>query len=267
MHADVTGLVAEILKDLSDVNVIVEKNQKINILLDLAHTPRSGKSTRIDRYQLNLPKRSILDHITSLAFQSEVYRKICNLDIDTEKLASFIAFHDIAEALMGDVPDFTPRRLAKKLYKTKLEKEDEEEIANTLIANAMDEDLRVRFVTTIEQLKDTDHTLVKFFQMVDKTDPIIGVWRYIHLYKNQIDIDIFLDAMSDFFTNPKVVGYCTNEEIKSIIKFLQNKKNANDYYVHGSTFLRQQLSAISLNILIENRDIMYSTDFHILENK
>jgi len=93
--------------------------------------------------------------------------------------------------------------------------------------------LREDFVSTTNFVYEGENDSVKFFREVDKTDPIIGVWRHIHLFRDRIDIEQFIEAMADFFDNPGVAKYCVDEEIKTLRGFLQNKDNARAYFSSG----------------------------------
>lgn len=59
---------------------------------------------------------------------------------------------------------------------------------------------------------------------------MLNVWKYILLFKSEINIDEFLDAMNDFFINPNLVKYSLNNDTLVIINFLQNKNFAKDFY-------------------------------------
>lgn len=261
MRPKISVSVNDLLKRLSNIEVKISSNKSLNLLEDLKQTPRSGKSVRIDQHKLQLPKRSIFDHVISLGYQADIYLKIVGLDLNLEQIAKCIVFHDLAESIVGDIPDFTGERLAGELYKSSEIKSSQEDIANRLILKNLRGKLRVDFSSTVNLLRDSSSETVKFFNMVDKTDPIIAIWRYIYLFKEELDIDRFIEAMGDFFAKPDVVDYCTNEEISRLIESLQSKENAKEYFKVGSDILdsfgTDHISGTTVVSFIEGREMHF----------
>ncbi|MDD2487383.1 MAG: HD domain-containing protein [Candidatus Gracilibacteria bacterium] len=199
--------------------------------------PRTGKAVRIDKYDLNLEKQSIYCHVMTLAFLSDSILELFDYDFDKKSLANICAFHDLSEVIIGDVPDFTPKELAGNTYLDRSMKKEMENKANRLIMENLPNDLKIDFENTISMLEDNETDeyidIMNFFGMLDKMEPIISVWRYINFHKSQIEIERFLDAMTDFFTNPKVLKCSINKDFDILIGFLQNKENAREYYIKG----------------------------------
>jgi 5'-deoxynucleotidase YfbR-like HD superfamily hydrolase len=231
--------VSALLKDLPEVMI-----QK------LKHIPRTGKACRIDAYRLNLPKRSLYDHIISLADQAEIFAKHANVKIDAQKLAQCICFHDLPEIILGDVPEFTK----ESLYK--IPSLQDKEAAAKLIAKNLSPELRKKFIE-INKLLQQNTELIRFFAMIDEIDPIIAIWRYLYLFKSSINTEKFLEAMSDFFTNPDVIKMCFVKEIADLIKFLQNKNHAREYREKGLAIFEKgyngAFSIDEIKALIEKR--------------
>jgi len=228
-----------ILKELSKVKLAQDK---LDIVSEFKCIPRTGKSVRIDKCGLKLPKRSLYDHIISLAEQAAIFAKYTDFELNKNnclKLAQLICFHDVVEIMIGDVPNFSD-----DFFKVPDNREKQEEVANQQISEFLPSKIQKEFLETINQ-KPSETT--KFFNMVDKIDPIIGVWRYIFLFKTQIDIEKFLNAMSDFFTNPTVKDYCTNNEIVNLVKFLQNKENAQGYFKKGADVFKRYKGRFSID--------------------
>ena len=258
--SSIASFVNTLLDKISEVNILIAKNKILNLIDGLKTTPRSGKSVRIDKYSLNLPKRSIYDHIISLGYQADKYLEITNLAINKDEVAKLIVFHDLAESIIGDIPDFTDKVLAGKFYKDSKTKNVVEKGAYMLIEKSLPNDLKADFTETIKKYQENRITEVKFFEMIDKTDPIIAIWRYLFEFRKQIDFPIFEDAMKDFFNNPKMIDSCVNNKIKSMIKFLQNIVNAKNYHERGSQYFQsftEEWISKYLRLLIENRNMHF----------
>lgn len=258
--SSISSSVKNFLEKISDVNIPITENKTLNLIDDLKTTPRTGKSVRIERFNLNLPKRSIYDHIASLGYQADKYLEITNLTVNNDAVAKIIVFHDLAESIIGDVPDFTEKMLAGKLHRDPKSKDVIEKRANKLIEKSLPDDLKVSFMETIKNYKENSSKETRFFNMVDKTDPIIAIWRYLFAFREQINFSSFKNAMKDFFNNPKVEDYCIDKKIKSMVKFLQNTDNTKSYHQKGSQYfqsIRKKWMSKYLKLLIETRGMHF----------
>ncbi len=226
-----------ILQVLSTIEICISGFIVFSLIERISGSPRTGIAVRIDRYNLNLPKQSLADHIKMLSVLADAFKLALSAKVDSEPLAKMVAFHDLSEAIIGDVPDFTDKDLATTHHKTPEEKNVQEKAANDLIADRLTGSLRTAFVNTIKLLEDEELFETKFFTMLDKSEPIISIWRYIHLFHNNIDIEQFLDAMTDFFTNPTVARVGIAEDAVKLTNFLQNKELARRYYHEGPAML------------------------------
>jgi len=83
------------------------KGENTNLISELKKIPRSGKFFRLKKHGINLPCRSIFDHIHSLAYNADLLVDLLSLPVEKEKLANLFCFHDLAEVFVGDVPQFT----------------------------------------------------------------------------------------------------------------------------------------------------------------
>ena len=212
--------------------------------------PRTGKACRIDAFHLQLPKRSLFDHLPSMAAQADVFLKYARSAISEEVMAELILFHDWHEVIIGDVPEFTPKELAGDLYMSAEDKVKRQAKADELIVNSLSGSIKQQYVA----LDGFFHKPDPFFIMVDKTDPIIAIWRYLYLLKDKIDIEKFLEAMTHFFTNPKVVPVCISEDIASFIAFLQNKDNARAFFNKGfDVFQNSKISVADIKALLQRK--------------
>lgn len=228
-------------------------DKTINLIQELKKIPRTGKSTRIDKYSLKLPKRSLYDHLISLSIQGDIFLKYTKQAIDKKVVAKCIAYHELPETIAGDVSDFTTKEIAGALYKTEEQKIKDETEAEKIIEEQLTGEIKEEFISTIRTIHEAKSQNYKFFKQTDKTDPIIGVWRYIHLFRKQIEIDKFLEAMTDFFTNPKVKDHCVDTEIEKLREYLQNKENAKKYFETGQLNYSGQITQEDLKLLIERK--------------
>ncbi len=225
----VAQLTQKYLAELSTVQINIG-DKSINLINELAQIPRSGKAVRIDTFGLNLPKRSLLDHIINLGNQSDILLTALGLDIDKPTLARMLAYHDLVEIIAGDTPDFTTPELGKNTYRLPDDKKTAERIAAEIICRHIPTKLQPIYNTTLNQLHNSADCTVNFFHLVDKIDPILAVWRYICIFRVDLNIDQFLGAMSDFFVNPNVITHSINSDTADLIEFLQNKNNAKRYH-------------------------------------
>jgi 5'-deoxynucleotidase YfbR-like HD superfamily hydrolase len=245
----ISALLEKGIEQISSCQVQISTTKKLSLLKDLKNTPRTGKLVRIKRYKLKVPCRSIYDHLISLAFNADLIFETLGIETDPKVFSSMILYHDLAESIMGDIPDFTVKKLAGKFYKKSTDKDMEEKLANQLIKNCFPLKIRKEFSTTLKLL-DKETKIAKLFWFIDKTDPIIAIWRYIYMYKEEIDLEVFLMAMTDFFKNPRVLDFSLNKKTDTLIKFLQNKQSAKNYYQKGtSAFEVLKKSGLKINFL------------------
>jgi len=251
-----------ILDSLKETDIFLGEDKFLNIVKDLKQTPRSGKLVRIKKYDLKLPCQSIYSHLLSMAYNGDIFqacldKKLTKAQFDFTCRA--IAFHDLSESIIGDVPMFTDKNLAGDHYKSDKQKAIEEKLANNLIANGLSSKIKNKFIRTIKVLEDKDRKKFEFFLFLDKSEPITAVWKYIYLYKKDININKFLVAMSDFFEEKNLMPYCFNEQTKKVAYFLQSKENVFKYYNIGfgifNEFKEGKISSQDLKKLIEGQKL------------
>ncbi len=188
-----------LIEDLS-LNI---NGEVIQVIPALKALPRSGHALRIDKFGLDLPKQSVYDHALTLAYNCDIYQKSLGISFDVQILANYCVFHDLAEVIVGDVPRFTSKSLAKKHYLSAVQKRAAEIKANQIISENIDASLKAEFVESIHLLESEEEEntgIRKLFWMLDKTEPILSMWRYIYNFHDQIKIEEFLEAMTDFLT-------------------------------------------------------------------
>ena len=87
-----------------------------------------------------------------------------------------------------------------------------------------------------EYMADESNPISQFTKIIDKIDPIINVWRYLHVYRGQLDpgADSFLRRMKDFFDYPEVKeitsNYDRDRKIYELVVTLQDRDLAKAYY-------------------------------------
>ncbi len=192
--------------------------------------PRTWKYVRILKYNLDLPIQNLYDHILSLAYNSDILNNIYSDYItDLEMFAYMIAFHDLPEIYIWDVPDFTNQQLSGNYYLTKEQKINQENKINLQIYDMLQDMEKAAFHKLILN-KDFKPELEKYFEFIDKSEPILSVWRYVFQFRQNIDINLFLDAMTDFFDNPKPKTKAIDQDSFDFLDFLQRKSNIKIYY-------------------------------------
>lgn len=246
-------------------NLSIEISNKKTIIIEtLKSIPRSGKSVRLEKFGINLPKRSVYDHIVSLPPQAQFFLSLSKNDLDPIILESMLIFHDLSEAVIGDSPSFTSQDLAMQTFMTEDKKAQEETKINLLLLKILPDHLKPLFSTYMEHHREKKSFLYRYFNMIDKTDPIIAVWRYIFLFRRKIDIEIFLSAMKDFFLNPEPQHICLDNKIRTLIGFLQDPSNARKYHSHHENFFDTYFDASTASIL---RSLIEDREMHFVEKK
>lgn len=247
-----------LINQLAAVYVEGENGIKIPLLDTLKAMPRSGKAVRIQKYHLALPKRSVFDHILALPYQARLLSSLSHINLDGDRLINLLIFHDLSEALIGDSPSFTPYQLAKETFMSSEAKEKAEQKANEKIFAALPMELKKSFLDHLKIISEKNSDLYRFFYMVDKTDPIIAIWRYIACFRKEMNLDTYLEAMSDFFLFPEAQRSCIHADVLSLVRHLQNKDNAKNYYLKGEEhfhYLGDKIIAKPLQELIEGRSM------------
>lgn len=236
-----------LLEQVRDLALLIDGN-KIPVIETLKKLPRTGKSVRLKKFGIGLPFRSVYDHILSLPQQAEFFLKLTNAPIDPHRLAAMLIFHDLAEAIIGDIPCYIPQELAQETYLTPEEKEAAERRVNNLLHDALPQELKDLFSYYVLQEQHKVSPVYRFFYMIDKTDSIIAIWRYLSLFREKIEIDPFLSAMSDFFVYPETQRACVDKQVLGLVRTLQNRENAKQYFLNN-------FSHETVEHLVENRQM------------
>jgi len=161
------------------------------------------------------------------------------------ELARIIAYHEFNEIILGDIPSYTNinenRRAstanpAERILRT-IPPEDRENIVNKFIWMFLSEKHKQSFDSVLLNLSQKSNLTI-FFNIIDKIDAIIAIWRYLHFYRGKInEISLFLKAVRDFFEYPALQKYAQHNEVFSeLISVLQNRDYARGYYEKSDFF-------------------------------
>lgn len=207
--------------------------QNVNLLEKLRELPRTGKLVRFARLPFKLRTRSVFDHICSLFDIASVILPYYN-GINVTNLSYLIAYHDINEVLLGDIPQYTetfPKEYNHVWTRLKkINKQERECIVNEFLGLYADN--AQRYGLNILKDNKNEKTLLYF---LDAIDPIVSIWRYIFQYRAKFDEKRFVEAMMDFFENPntvKMAHKCNIGPLRELLLVLIDKKKA-VYYGSG----------------------------------
>jgi 5'-deoxynucleotidase YfbR-like HD superfamily hydrolase len=253
----------ELLDELEQEFIALPVHKRLPIVETLKKIPRSGKSVRLENFYPSLKIRSVYDHVISVGHLADCLLPYIqhNLSIrENTELARVIAFHELNEVILGDVPTYTSLSDRKRNYSRvyaerrlrSVTPERREQIADDLIWLFLSEKQRQSLEAVQHHLKEKTSPITIVFKMFDKLDPIIAVWRYLHHYKGQLGDSLwdFLRKMKDFFENPDILSYAAanrfTHEFRDLIDRLQKRDCAAAYYTDPEPFLDdRQLFSIS----------------------
>ena len=257
----------ELLEELEDESVILPIGKKIPIIKTLKKINRSGKYVRINRFKPRVQIRSVFDHILSVAHSADCLIPIINhgLSIDQHsELARIIAFHELNEVVLGDIPAYTNlynnSRISTKVYAERslrsVQPDRREKIANEFVWLFLSEKQRQSMESVLNYLDNKQSKLTIFFKVLDKIDPIIATWRYLHYYRDDLrTVSDFLKKMKDFFENPDVRSYIEKNlnkpQTMELVKIFQNRLLARKYFENPEYFSKEEkLISISADVYI-----------------
>jgi len=269
----------DILDDLSDEVIPLPLNGKIKIVETLKRMPRSGKLVRLKNYLPKIMIRSVYDHILSVAYSADCLFSHVQHGVEPHEmseLARCIAFHELNEVILGDMPSYTNlsqnKMRAADLYAWKrlkdIDKRERERVANEFISMFLGERERKSLQRVNQYFSDDSSPISQFVHVLDKIDPIINVWRYLHQFRGQLDeeADIFLRRMKDFFDYPEVKEvtqkYERDGRLYALVLVLQDRDLARLYYKDRKNLADQgelfALPSSVLHELIEGRKMVFT---------
>lgn len=277
--SNVFDYTSDILEDLAGEFISIPLNRRIDIIGTLKKLPRSGKKARLDTFKPKIPIRSIYDHILSVAHTADCLLPVIDHDIaaqDLGELARCIAYHELNEVLLGDIPTYTEMSQNKRKSTRTISEErlrsvtptERERIANEFIWMFLNDKHREAMQVVTEQISDRNSNMYYIFKVFDKMDPIICVWRYVHLYRGHLPNEgrAFLRRLRDFFENPDVRKfvreYGSDQKLLDLTATLQDRRSAERYY--DSRDALDDISAwfgvpvVTLKMLIEGKPILFT---------
>ena len=185
----------------------------------LKEIPRTGKAIRLKSMQFeSIKPRSIYDHIMSMAYLADSFlgmdKKPLIEAYDYPNLGRLIAYHEVNESLVGDIPAYTD--ITGDSLKDKnnsrikaINPDKREKIVNEFLWMYANDQQRSSIKEMNRNLSNQNTALMKYFRMLDRIDPIVAIWKYIHKYREilQANPREFINGMNDFFVYPKTTAY------------------------------------------------------------
>jgi 5'-deoxynucleotidase YfbR-like HD superfamily hydrolase len=237
----------EIIEDLRFENISMPVHKHLPIVETLRKIPRSGKRVRLNKFAPKVKIRTVYDHILSLAHLADCVLPHIDHGINKSEfgdIALCVAYHELNEVVLGDIPSYTSltnqkRKLIRIYAEERLRSVEplrRERIANELIWMFLSEKHRKALEAMMNILDDRNSKVKVIFRALDKIDPIVAVWRYIHVYRGRLGDTPkdFIHRMKDFFENPDVKAYIRANKIDSrladLVINLQDRGRAWDYY-------------------------------------
>lgn len=209
--------------ELSSLTLTLPLIEPFNPVERLKSIPRTGKSVRLKESSFTTIKpRSIYDHVISMAHLADAF-----LELDKNKLIGeceypnlgrLIAYHEINESLIGDIPAYTfldgpsPKKENDIRIKN-IPGDKRERIVNNFIWMFANNQQRASLEEMNRNLSQQNTPIMKYFRMLDRIDPIIAIWRYLYNYRDilQKEPESFVRAMNDFLSYPKTIAYKTDK--------------------------------------------------------
>lgn len=241
----------DILDDLRGESISLPQIRRIPIVESLARIPRSGKLVRLESFRPKAEIRSVYDHILSLAHLADcvlphVMHSVGPADLND--LAICIAYHELNEVVLGDIPAYTSLSKNKR-NQTRIYAEERlrsvppslrEKIANQFVWMFLSDKHRNALDGMTNILSEKNNPVGTFFRMLDKIDPIVAVWRYLHYYRGKLGKSPreFNHKMKDFYENPDVKALLrsakADHKIIDMLINLQDRRKSWDYYEDAS---------------------------------
>ncbi|MEL6654307.1 MAG: TIR domain-containing protein, partial [Bacteroidota bacterium] len=223
--SSILDLTEGLLDDIADQYLSFPTHRRLPLVDGLKKLPRSGKQLRLQNYKPagkknGLKVRTVYDHILSMAHVADCLMPHFEHgleDSDLIDLARCIAYHELNEVILGDIPTYTSlsaraRSSARVYAEARLrtvEPKKRAQVVGDLIWMYLDEKHRKSLDRFHEICSRPKSKVYLVFKYLDKLDPIIGVWRYLHHYRGSLGDTPkeFNKKMKDFFENPDVRAY------------------------------------------------------------
>lgn len=239
MNNDIIKKPEYYINELSSLELNLATGESICVLDTLKALKRTGKAIRLTEFKDTLTVRTVFDHMLSLIrFARAMLDTLKKSDYDLDTLSRLIAYHEICEVLIGDIPQFSTLKETEYAYLddervrgiSKAEREIYTSNFIKIFANPNQRKSIDRLVWAMEN--PTDKT-AKLFEFMDTIDPIICVWRYIRLYRDDRDYAFrLIDALTDYFIYPHTLDFKIDPDYPFATEFIDNlcnKDNARLY--------------------------------------
>jgi 5'-deoxynucleotidase YfbR-like HD superfamily hydrolase len=237
----------EILSDLEREQISLPVHKRLPIIDTLKLLPRSGKRVRLQNFRPTVKVRSIYDHLLSLAHIADAIVPCIRHGIAQSELSDIalcIAYHELNEVVLGDIPTYTSlttnKRNSARIYAEErlrtVTPSDRKKISNDFIWMFLSDKHRRAFEASNRIMSEIESPTYIIFKSLDKIDPIVTVWRYIHYYRGRLGKDPreFNRVMKDFYENPDVKSYLRANKVDArlvdMVLNLQDRRKAWDYY-------------------------------------
>jgi 5'-deoxynucleotidase YfbR-like HD superfamily hydrolase len=241
----VTRYLNGLIDELRDVVIPIPYHSNIKLVERLERIPRSGKVVRLRKFYPQVPVRSLYDHLLSIAHSCDVLMPHLSLKIrldQAQDLARCIAYHDLCEIFLGDIPTFTNLTMRQRIQ-TEIRAEhllrrypsdERDRITNSFISMFLEDREQHSLDLCCKILADNTNPLRKLFVVMDKMDAIVAVWRYVYWLKDKdIDSELFLQKLKNFFEYDGVreaaITLQDNNITHEIIMHLQDQELALSY--------------------------------------
>ncbi|MBL7823679.1 MAG: HD domain-containing protein [Saprospiraceae bacterium] len=278
-----------LIEDLKYAKIVIPRRKSIIVLNQLKEIPRTGKLIRLSKFDEPIRIRTIYDHIISLAITADILLKeLINpiKDSDIIDLAKCIVYHDLCEVILGDIPAYTnlptngnKERLAVERLLRRLDSKTLKQTSNDFLAMFLEDREKSNLNYTYNIIYGSQDNISKlniskFFNLIDKIDPIISVWRYIDFYRKNSNFAItkFTLLLRDFFENHHVKEiakeYKYDNRIYIFISALMDINLANNYFKE-----KKVINDIIANANLNNNtsklfdiDLFYSDTIYSIKN-
>jgi 5'-deoxynucleotidase YfbR-like HD superfamily hydrolase len=274
----------EMIDDLGSESISLPTYKRLPIIDTLKLIPRSGKRVRLVNFTPPLKIRTIYDHILSLAHLADCVLPHIKHGVNQSELGDIafcIAYHELNEIVLGDIPSYTSLDTEKRdmigIYAEERLRSvpplDRERIANQFIWMFLSEKHRKAFEATMNIFANKNSRVNIIFHALDKIDPIVAVWRYLHVFRGKLGESprVFNHLMKDFFENPDVKAYLRanrlDQKLVDMVINLQDRSKAWDYYENPERVFGQeelfQIPGSAVRAAIEGVPLFHNGDIEV----
>ncbi len=151
---------------------------------------------------------SVGDHIFSMAVMSYIFAKEYRKDLDADRVLRIALFHDLPEAIVGDipVPDNFPKEEKQKL---------EEDAAQKLFVGLEN---REHFIKLWQEYANDESEEAKFVRQMDRLEFVIQGYFYHNHGIGKMDFDRFIKYVKKWVKDKELkevleeIGVADNEK-------------------------------------------------------